>query len=84
MRISNNLSALTAFNSLTRVNNQIDKTIQQLSTGLRINSAADDAAGLAVSENLRAQLSGLDRALKNSQDGISLIQTAEGALGETN
>lgn len=84
MRIGSNLSALTAFNSLTRVNNQIDKTIQQLSTGLRINSAADDAAGLAISENLRAQSAGIDRALRNSQDGISLIQTAEGALGETN
>ena len=84
MRISNNLSALTAFNSLTRVNNQIDKTIQQLSTGLRINSAADDAAGFAISEKMRSQISGLDRALQNSQDGISLLQTAEGALEQTN
>ncbi|MBQ3759194.1 MAG: flagellin, partial [Synergistaceae bacterium] len=84
MRIGSNLSALTAFNALTRSNNAINKTIQQLSTGLRINSAADDAAGLAISENFRAQSAGIERALRNSQDGISLIQTAEGALGETN
>ena len=84
MRINHNISALSAFNSLTTVNNQFSKVIKQVSTGLRINSAADDAAGLAISENLHAQALGLERAVKNAQDGISLLQTAEGALGETN
>ena len=84
MRINHNISALSAFNSLTSINNQFSKVIKQVSTGLRINSAADDAAGLAISENLHAQALGLDRAVKNAQDGISLLQTAEGALGETN
>ena len=84
MKINSNIAALTAFNSLTSANNQLQKTIKQLSTGLKINSAADDAAGLAISENMRAQSNGLERALMNAQDGISLLQTAEGALGETN
>lgn len=83
MRVNNNLSALTAFNALDNVNNQLYKIIQQLSSGLRINSAADDAAGFAISEKMRAQISGLDRAIQNSQDGISLLQTAEGALEQT-
>ncbi|MBQ6773561.1 MAG: hypothetical protein IJP48_05780 [Synergistaceae bacterium] len=84
MRIANNLPALTAFNALNAANKKLQKTITQLSTGLRINSASDDAAGFAVSERMRSQISGLDTALRNSQDGISLLQTAEGALGETN
>ncbi len=84
MKVNTNMSALAAFNAFTRSNTAIDATIRHISTGLRINSAADDAAGLAISENLRAQQVGLDRALHNTQDGISLIQTAEGALGQTN
>ncbi|MBQ2616068.1 MAG: hypothetical protein IJF90_04360 [Synergistaceae bacterium] len=84
MRINTNMSALAAFNAFTRSNTAIDRVMQQISTGFRVNSAADDAAGIAISENLRAQAMGLDRALHNTQDGISLIQTAEGALGETN
>ena len=84
MRINSNLSALTSFNALTANTNSLQKVIKQVSTGLRINSAADDAAGLAISENIRAQSSGIERAMKNAQDGISLLQTAEGALGETN
>ncbi|MBR6901122.1 MAG: VWA domain-containing protein [Synergistaceae bacterium] len=84
MRISNNLPALTAFNSLNKINRALDKTIKALSTGLRINSASDDAAGFAISEKMRSQLSGLNMAIRNSQDGISFLQTAEGALGETN
>ena len=84
MRIANNLPALTAFNALNSTNKSLQKAINSLSTGLRINSAADDAAGFAVSEKMRSQISGLDIALRNSQDGISLLQTAEGALGETN
>lgn len=84
MRINTNLSALTAFNSLNSTNKSLQKTIRALSSGLRINSASDDAAGFAVSEKMRSQISGLNIAMKNSQDGISLLQTAEGALGETN
>ena len=84
MRIANNLPALTAFNSLNSTNNSLQKIINALSTGLRINSASDDAAGFAVSEKMRSQIRGLDTALRNSQDGISLLQVAEGALEQTN
>ena len=84
MRIANNLPALAAFTSLNKINRSLDKTIKALSTGLRINSSSDDAAGFAISEKMRSQISGLDVAIRNSQDGISLLQTAEGALGETN
>ncbi|MBQ7195813.1 MAG: VWA domain-containing protein [Synergistaceae bacterium] len=84
MRVTTNFPALTAYKSLDQTNNQLQKTINALSTGLRINSASDDAAGFAISEKIRAQISGLDTALRNSQDGISFLQTAEGALGEAN
>ena len=84
MRIANNISALTAFNSLNSTNKSLQKSIKQLSTGLRINSASDDAAGFTISEKMRSQISGLDVALRNSQDGISLLQTAEGAMGKAN
>lgn len=84
MKINTNLSALSAYNSLNLTNSSMQKVITQLSTGLRINSASDDAAGFAVSEKMRAQISGLDRASRNTQDGMSMLQTAEGALGETN
>ena len=84
MKIANNLPALTALNSLGKNENELSKIIKQLSTGLRINSASDDAAGFAISEKMRSQISGLDVALRNSQDGISFLQTADGALGETN
>ena len=80
MRIAHNLSALSAFNALTKSNSPFQKSLQQLSSGLRINSAADDAAGLAISEKMRSQISGLDTAVRNTQDGISLLQTAEGGL----
>lgn len=84
MRITNNLPALTAFTALNSTNKTLNKTIKSLSTGLRINSASDDAAGFAVSEKMRSQIGGLDMALRNSQDGTSLLQTAEGALSQTN
>lgn len=84
MRIINNIAALNAFNALNSTNRSLDRTIRALSTGLRLNSASDDAAGFAISQKMRSQISGLDMALKNSQDGISLLQTAEGALGQTN
>ena len=83
MVVNNNIPALFSFNAVTKTGNALQKSIQKLSTGLRINSAADDAAGLAISEKMRAQIRGLDRAVANSQDGISMIQTAEGALNET-
>lgn len=84
MRIYHNIPALTAYNSLNATNNAMEKTIQKLSTGLRINSAADDAAGFAISEKMRAQISGLEVAIRNTQDATSMLQVAEGALGETN
>ena len=84
VRIANNISALTALNSLTDTNNKLQSVIKALSTGLRINSASDDAAGFAISEKMRSQTYGLNVALRNSQDGISFLQTAEGALGQTN
>ncbi|MDR1733081.1 MAG: flagellin [Synergistaceae bacterium] len=83
MVINHNIPAMQSLNAITSTNSMLQKSIQKLSTGLRINSAADDAAGLAISEKMRAQTRGLDRATANAQDGISMIQTAEGALNET-
>ncbi|EXX90919.1 flagellin N-terminal helical domain-containing protein, partial [Paenibacillus darwinianus] len=83
MRINNNISALNTYRSLTANNGAVSKSLEKLSSGLRINRAGDDAAGLAISEKMRGQIRGLDMAQKNSQDAISLIQTAEGALNET-
>ena len=83
MRINTNVMALNAQNKLTKNQSSVEKSIQRLSSGLRINSAADDAAGLAISEKMRAQIRGLGQAQDNAQDGISLIQTAEGALQQT-
>ena len=84
MRINNNISGLIAFNSLDSNTNKLEKSLKSLSTGLRINSSADDAAGFAISNGLRSQTVGLRRALQNAQDGISLLQTADGALDQTN
>jgi flagellin len=83
MRINTNMMAINAQNKLTVNNGKVEKSIQKLSSGLRINTAADDAAGLAISEKMRAQIRGLSQAQDNAQDGISLIQTAEGALQQT-
>lgn len=83
MIINHNLSALNAWRQLALNETATQKNLQHLSSGYRINSAADDAAGLAISEKMRGQIAGLDMAVRNSQDGISLIQTAEGALNET-
>jgi len=74
---------LNAWRSMDQVNQSMGKTLEKLSSGLRINRAGDDAAGLAISEKMRGQIKGLDTAVKNAQDSISLIQTAEGALTET-
>ncbi len=81
LSIINNSTAIGAQSSVNNANNNLTKTIKSLSTGLRINSASDDASGLAVSEKLRAQISGLNKAATNAQDAISMLQTAEGAMG---
>ena len=83
MRINHNITALNTYRQLSMNNTNSAKSIEKLSSGLRINRAGDDAAGLAISEKMRAQIRGLDMAAKNAQDGISLIQIAEGALNET-
>ncbi|SFC24099.1 flagellin [Bacillus sp. OV322] len=83
MQINHNLAALNTFNKLNSATNAQSKSMEKLSSGLRINRAGDDAAGLAISEKMRGQIRGLDQASRNAQDGISLIQTAEGALNET-
>lgn len=82
MVINTNISALQAWRNLQNTNTALNKSLERLSTGFRINRAADDAAGLAVSEKMKAQISGLNQAVRNSQDAISLLQTAEGALSE--
>jgi len=83
MRIQHNISAMNANRQLTTNNNALSKNLEKLSSGYKINSAADDAAGLAISEKMRSQIRGLDQATNNANDGISLVQTAEGALNET-
>ncbi len=83
MRINHNISALNTYNKMTVNQNKAKKNTEKLSSGLRINRAGDDAAGLAISEKMRGQIRGLEQAATNAQDGISLIQTAEGALNET-
>lgn len=83
MRIATNLSAMNTNLSLAKANDNMSSNLEKLSSGLRINRAADDAAGLAISEKMKNQVSGMDQAVRNAQDGISLIQTAEGALKET-
>ncbi|MGI1833891.1 flagellin [Bacillus altitudinis] len=83
MRINHNIAALNTLNRLSANNGASQKNMEKLSSGLKINRAGDDAAGLAISEKMRGQIRGLEMATKNAQDGISLIQTAEGALTET-
>lgn len=83
MIINHNMNALNAHRNMTGNTASAGKSMEKLSSGLRINRAGDDAAGLAISEKMRGQIRGLDQAARNAQDGISLIQTAEGALNET-
>lgn len=83
MRINHNIAALNTHRQLTNNSTESGKALEKLSSGLRINKAADDAAGLAISEKMRGQVRGLAQAQRNAQDGISLIQTSEGALNET-
>ncbi|MFN3256001.1 MAG: flagellin [Ilumatobacter sp.] len=82
MRINQNSMAINAYRNLSTNNMSLGKSLEKLSSGFRINRAADDAAGLVISQNLRSQVSGLRQATRNAQDGISVVQTAEGALNE--
>ena len=83
LRINQNIDAFNSYRNLSVTQGQMSKSLEKLSSGYRINRAADDAAGLAISEGLRAQTGGLKVAVRNAQDGISVVQTAEGALTET-
>ncbi len=82
LRINHNLAALNAHRNLLNTTNALNKSMQKLSSGFRINQGADDPAGLVISEQFRAQIAGLNRAIDNSEGSISMIQTAEGALNE--
>ena len=81
--VNTNIAALNSYRNLSVTDGQMNKSLEKLSSGFRINRAADDAAGLAISEGLRSQIGGLKVAVRNTQDGISVVQTAEGALTET-
>jgi flagellin len=83
LRINQNIAAMNAYRNLSVTDGQLSKSLEKLSSGFRINRAADDAAGLAISEGLRSQVGGLKVAVRNAQDGVSVVQTAEGALTET-
>ena len=83
MSVNTNPAALNAYRNLSVTDSQMSKSLERLSSGFRINRAADDAAGLAISEGLRSQIGGLKVAVRNTQDGVSVVQTAEGALTET-
>ena len=82
LRVNSNISSLNAQRSLAQVTERLQKNFRRLSTGLRITTAADDAAGLAISERFRAQIRSTQQAIRNAQDGISMTQTGEGALNE--
>ncbi len=83
LRINQNIDALNSYRNLSVTQGQMSKSLEKLSSGFRINRAADDAAGLAISEGLRSQVGGIKVAVRNTQDGVSVVQTAEGALTET-
>lgn len=83
LSINQNIAAVNAYHNLSNTQNDLSKSLEKLSSGFRINRAADDAAGLAISEGLRSQIGGLKVAVRNAQDGTSVVQTAEGALNET-
>jgi flagellin len=81
--VNTNIAAMNAYRNLSATNSSLSKSLERLSSGFRINRAADDAAGLAISEGLRSQIGGMTQAVRNTQDGTSVVQTAEGALNET-
>src|ERR1043166_5334094 len=82
LRIQTNIEAMDSHRNLVHTSNQLSKSMERLSSGYRINKAADDAAGLAISEKLQTQVGGLDQAQRNAQDAVSLVQTAEGSMNE--
>ncbi|MGL4800290.1 MAG: flagellin, partial [Cellulosilyticaceae bacterium] len=82
MKINHNIPAIRTLNELNKVNNKAADSMLRLSSGLRINSAADDAAGMAIANKMDAQVRGLRQANRNTMDGVSMVQTAEGALNE--
>jgi len=82
LRINQNIAAQNAYRNLSVTDSQMSKSLEKLSSGYRINRAADDAAGLAISERLRAESTGLEQAQRNAQDAVSLVQTAEGSMAE--
>src|SRR5512147_1210832 len=82
LRITHNVEAMNSYNALSKTSAALSKSMERLSSGYRINSAADDAAGLGISESMRSQIRGLAQAQKNIQDGVSMVQTAEGNLDE--
>src|ERR1700712_1239505 len=82
LRINNNIAAQNAYRNLSVTDSQMSKSLEKLSSGYRINRAADDAAGLSISEGLRSQIGGMKVAVRNTQDGVSVAQTAEGSLNE--
>ncbi|TWT43045.1 Flagellin [Thalassoglobus neptunius] len=84
LTIANNVTSLNAQNNLTRANTRLTKSVERLSSGLKINRGADGPAALVISEKQRAQISGLKQAIENTEKAVSLVQTAEGALGEIN
>ena len=83
LSVNTNMAALNAYRNLSNTQGDMAKSLQKLSSGYRINTAADDAAGLAISEGMRSQMGGITVGVRNAQDGISVVQTAEGALNET-
>ncbi|MEI6262106.1 MAG: flagellin, partial [Deltaproteobacteria bacterium] len=83
LTINTNIASLNAQKNLSKTQNALNKSIGRLSSGLRINSAKDDAAGMAISNRFTTQIRGLDQAVRNANDGISLLQTSEGAMQET-
>jgi flagellin len=82
LRVNTNVTAFNAYRNLTATDSAVSSSLQKLSSGSRINSAADDASGLVISQNIKAQIGGISQAVSNAQDGISVVQTAEGALTE--
>src|SRR4051794_20049257 len=83
LSVNTNIAAMNAYRNLSTTNDSMSKSLERLSSGYRINKASDDAAGLAISEGLRSQIGGMTQAVRNTQDGTSVVQTAEGALNET-
>src|SRR4051794_9978000 len=82
LRIQNNIEAFNAHRNLVATSDKLSRSMERLSSGYRINRAADDSAGLAISEKLKAQIGGLAQAQRNAQDAVSMVQTAEGSLAE--